>query len=345
MRGAAVLVSFAEDYFAAMSRELRRETPVASVERLGPDVARVTLDGMGIEKLAETARAAPMAFVKHLSEEVARLPLGPLASVAGPAAAAVRGKVRAGGEVALQCWVSGEARTGFGSAAVYQEIAGALGDEGFEVRRTGPETVLSACIHPEGISLGLATAGQALCDWPGGRVRLARPKNSISRAELKLEEVITATEVRFPRQGRAIDLGASPGGWTRVLRERGLEVWSVDPGELAPQLLKDPLVHHERTTTGRFLPRTRLRFGLAVNDMRMPPELSCETMLDAADVLTPGALAVVTLKLGKNSPERTVRSCLGLLGRRYEVLLARQLHHNRNEVSVVARLASGRGGR
>ncbi|RMI28750.1 SAM-dependent methyltransferase [Streptomyces triticirhizae] len=344
-RQAPVLVSFAEEYFAAVSRELRREAPVAAIERLGPDLAGVTLRGADLGELATVVREAPVVFVKHLTGEAARLPLDgvTLPAVAAEALAVADQRLPAGGELALQCWVSGKDRTGFGSAALFREIADALGASGRAVRRTGPEWVLSACVHDRGVSLGLAAAGEALCGWPGGRVRLARSKDSVSRAEFKLEELISTTDLPIPRRGRAVDLGASPGGWTRILRERGLEVWSVDPGDLAPALTRDPLVHHERTTVGRFLPGTPVRFDLAVNDMRMPPELSCETMLDVARVLRPGALAVVTLKLGKGAPERTVRSCLDLLGRRYEILLARQLHHNRNEVSVVARLAAAGG--
>lgn len=103
----------------------------------------------------------------------------------------------------------------------------------------------------------------------------------------------------------------------------------MDPGDLAPSLVADPLVHHERTTSGPFIRSTALSFDMAVNDMRMTPKLSCETMLEAADVLNPGALAVVTLKLGQRDPTGTVRSCLNLLSRRYHILFARQLHHNR----------------
>ncbi|MGP3966505.1 SAM-dependent methyltransferase [Streptomyces sp. 6N223] len=340
-----ILISFAEDYFAAMSRELRRELPALSIERLGPDLAGVALKGIGIAELSGIVRDAPVAFVKHLSEEVSRLPFDGLPAVTAAAVAATGSRLRQGDEVALQCWVSGKARTDFGSSALFEAIMKAHTAEGFVVRRSGPEAILSACIHDKGISLGLATDRQALSNWPGGRVRLARPENSVSRAEFKLEELIATTDIDFPRRGKAVDLGASPGGWTRILRERGLEVWSIDPGDLAPPLLKDPLVHHERTTTGSFLHSTSLRFDLATNDMRMPPMLSCETMLEVARVLNQDALAVVTLKLGKNSPERTVRSCLSLLSRRYDVLLARQLHHNRHEVSVVARLAAARSRR
>jgi 23S rRNA (cytidine2498-2'-O)-methyltransferase len=71
--------------------------------------------------------------------------------------------------------------------------------------------------------------------------------------------------------------------------------------------------------------------------MRMDPVMTCQVMLDVAERLRPGALAVVTLKVGSRRPVETVRRCLALLRRRYAVVHARQLHHNRHEVTVVAR--------
>jgi len=60
-------------------------------------------------------------------------------------------------------------------------------------------------------------------------------------------------------------------------------------------------------------------------------------MLDAAGHVRTGGLAIVTLKIGTQRPVETVRRCLAMLGQAYEVVYARQLHHNRHEVTVVAR--------
>jgi 23S rRNA (cytidine2498-2'-O)-methyltransferase len=116
-----------------------------------------------------------------------------------------------------------------------------------------------------------------------------------------------------------------------------MTVWAVDPGDLDPRIAVDPDVHHARTTAAEFFRSSEMRFDLAVNDMRMDPELSCRVMLDAASRLPAGALAIVTLKTGTHRPVETVQQCLKLLGRAYETVYARQLHHNRREVTVVAR--------
>ena len=71
--------------------------------------------------------------------------------------------------------------------------------------------------------------------------------------------------------------------------------------------------------------------------MRMTAALSCAVMLEAARRLKPGGLAIVTLKISPREPLKTVSMSLRTLERAYELLHARQLRHNRNEVTVVAR--------
>jgi 23S rRNA (cytidine2498-2'-O)-methyltransferase len=54
-------------------------------------------------------------------------------------------------------------------------------------------------------------------------------------------------------------------------------------------------------------------------------------------VLKPGGLAVQTLKISPHGALATVRTALRMLRQAYEVVFVRQLHHNRNEVTVVLR--------
>ena len=114
-------------------------------------------------------------------------------------------------------------------------------------------------------------------------------------------------------------------------------MWSVDPGSLDPRLRGDRRIHHEPTTAGRFFAANRVRFDVAVNDMRMDQVTSARMMLDAAAHLRRGGLAIVTLKGGGKNPLDGARRGIDILREQYDVLHARQLHHNRNEITVVAR--------
>ncbi|MGH2557853.1 MAG: SAM-dependent methyltransferase [Thermomicrobiales bacterium] len=143
----------------------------------------------------------------------------------------------------------------------------------------------------------------------------------------------------MPAGGVAEDLGASPGGWTRIVRRGGLTVSAVDPGELDPRVATDPGVHHVRRTAGRFLAETGVVFDLVLNDMQMVAGLSRQVMLEAARRLKPGARHHDPEAFAARSPQDVNKAC-AILARSSDVLFARQLYHSRNEITVVARRRS-----
>lgn len=335
-----VVFSVADESFGSAVQELRDEfSRTLEVERIGPDVGVLATTMPTVGDVADACRHRPLVFIRHLTVELARV-ARPEATDLGAVADAARSALAGnpvGAELAVQSWVSGPAKMGYGSGELSSRLTQDLSIHGFAVSRAGQRHTLSCCITPDGVSIGLNRTEDSLSDWPGGRVRLLRDDAQVSRSEFKLEELFKTFPIRLPAEGRAVDLGASPGGWTRILRRLGLRVWSVDPAALDPRIASEPGVHHVRTTAGEFFRSSTMRFDLAVNDMRMSPVLSCQVMLDAAPHLRPGAFAIVTLKTGTQRPVETVRRCLRLLGRAYEVAHARQLHHNRQEVTVVAR--------
>ncbi len=96
--------------------------------------------------------------------------------------------------------------------------------------------------------------------WPLGIPRLRMPAGAPSRSTLKLAEALHVflgeDEQRLLRPGmRAVDLGAAPGGWTWQLVHRGLQVTTVDNGNLKGDLIDNALVRHLREDGFRFVPR------------------------------------------------------------------------------------------
>ncbi len=62
--------------------------------------------------------------------------------------------------------------------------------------------------------------------------------NPPNRAYLKLWEALTYLEM-YPKAGElAVDLGASPGGWSYVMQSLGARVLSIDKAELEPRIAK-----------------------------------------------------------------------------------------------------------
>jgi 23S rRNA (cytidine2498-2'-O)-methyltransferase len=325
-----VLVSASEEAFDLAVRELRGAFGSIDVARIGPDLG-IAL-GPSVAEVAAHCETDPLVFVRHLTVEVGRAN-----QQVGPAARAALDGTGVEPDIAVQAWASGETSIGFGAAEAAQQVVASLRQAGYTPLRSGATHTLSVCLVEDVALLGLNRRDLSLSDWPGGRVRLGRSREQISRAEFKLEELLTIFGIRLPQGGRALDLGAAPGGWTRILRTKGLTVWAVDPGDLDPRLLNDRSIYHARTTAGEFLRANHVEFDVVVNDMRMEPQLSCRMMIDAAPHMVSGGLGVVTLKTGTRRVLETVDECFDMLSAAYDIVHARQLHHNRHEVTVVVR--------
>jgi 23S rRNA (cytidine2498-2'-O)-methyltransferase len=216
---------------------------------------------------------------------------------------------------------------------LHEALARVLGRAGIPLDVRRPGQVVSVVLADGCAYAGISPASDNLSDWAGGERRFAREEGQISRAEFKLTEAVEVFGLQFPAQGSALDLGAAPGGWTRVLRRHGLRVVAVDPADLHPSLADDPGVTHERMTAQQYLRHPGL-FDVAVNDMKMDAGASCGLMELVARRLLPSALAVVTLKLPQSRQETLARMAIGKLAAHYRILGARQLFHNRSEVTV-----------
>lgn len=323
------MFSAAADSYELAVRELRGEFGRdVRIKRVGAELGRV--DGVPVRELAVACDRGRIMFVRHLTREVAGYPLDELPTESELATTLLEElSVRT---VAVQTWIDGA-----GTGGSYRRlIAGALESRGVAAERSGQDVVVSGVVAGKQLLIGVNRLADSLSDWPGGQMRLARGEERVSRSEFKLEEAIATFKLDLPNGGNALDLGASPGGWTRILRLHGQEVWSVDPGSLDPRLRGDRRIHHEATTAGRFFAANRVRFDVVVNDMRMDQVTSARMMLDAAAHLHRDGLAIVTLKGGGKNPLDGARRGLKVLGDQYDVLHARQLHHNRNEITVIA---------
>ena len=334
-----IIASTAPEWRQIARAMLAEALPDATFTPIGEDLLAIEAEGLAIADVATAVRNGRNPFVRHLFREVGRLDvqssqplpdlIDDLLTVWDEAPAPMPA------EASLQIWSSGPVNLDIRPDELRRALETQLAEEGVRVARAGMAQVLSVCIAGHLVLAGLNSAANALSDWPGGRVRLAKPKGQISRSEFKLEELFRTTDIQLPARGRALDLGASPGGWTRILRQHGLEVVAVDPADLDPCLRGDTGIRHVRTTAGAWLAEATDRFDVIVNDMRMEPEMSVGLMLEAAERLTPGGMLIVTLKLTQHDAARRVRTALRRLETAVEVVLARQLHHNRNEITVV----------
>jgi 23S rRNA (cytidine2498-2'-O)-methyltransferase len=163
----------------------------------------------------------------------------------------------------------------------------------------------------------------------------SRKKAAISRAEFKLIEALREFGIHIQR-GRAIDIGAAPGGWSYVLAKMGLDVTAVDPAKLSDKVTELKNVKHVKS---RFSPElVDGDFDIAVNDMNIPAKESSEIMNQIAPRLKKGAFAIMTLKITTRNGSKHIEIAKKILSQRYDVLKIRSLFHNRMEVTMLLKV-------
>lgn len=191
-----------------------------------------------------------------------------------------------------------------------------------------------------------ARLGMSLPDegspWVMGIPRLRSPRGAPSRSALKLEEALRVLLPMLPRVAppgpgmSAVDLGAAPGGWSLVLARREMQVTAIDNGSLTGAAATHAGIEHLRADGFRYRPPRPVHWLLC--DMVESP--SRITALVAGWLAQRWcAAALFNLKLPMNKRLQEVDRCREILlrdaGRPLDVV-ARQLYHDREEITVLA---------
>ena len=281
-------------------REVGWAAPEARVlAELGEGVLLLALPGSYAGLVAGWRRSPPI-FVRHLCpvQHTLVLPAG-APSAGAQAIAALRAAALEHLAARLDAKLPYSVQTrilvdeSYGPYDVNTALAEALAVRGgatLDVRHPGQVVSVVVAAYEGSVTgfLGLSPVADNLSAWAGGARRFAREEGQISRAEFKLLEALELFGVSLPAGGLALDLGAAPGGWTRVLRQRGLRVVAVDPAALHPALAADRDVRYLRTTAEAYLKHGPERFDFLVNDMRMDARDSAELMVAYARTLGRG---------------------------------------------------------
>lgn len=214
-----------------------------------------------------------------------------------------------------------------------QELKTSLKEAGYSYDPKATHQILSFYITDTTVYCGYSSAKENLTEWNGGEVHLS-PKGTISRAELKLEEIFLEKNER-PQNGRALDLGAAPGGWAHFLLKQGFRVTAVDPAKMDKAVQTDKMRHYKMVTQQFIRDVPQKTYDLIVNDMKMDMWESIDIMLDFSEYLTEEGEGILTLKLPKKVSIRTIQKALDKLGTKFNVRKAKQLFHNRSEITVL----------
>jgi 23S rRNA (cytidine1920-2'-O)/16S rRNA (cytidine1409-2'-O)-methyltransferase len=179
-----------------------------------------------------------------------------------------------------------------------QRVDVLLHERGLAASRTQAQALVMA---------GAVVVGEARVDKPGQLVdpdlplrvkEDAAPQRYVSRGALKLERALEAFPVD-PRGKVCADLGASTGGFTDLLLQRGAaKVFAVDVGygQLHPRLRADPRVVVRERENARFLDAGGLgeQVDLVTGDLSF---ISLRLVLPAVKaILRPGGDALLLVK-------------------------------------------------
>lgn len=335
------VLSTSPDFTELAFAELRRAAPKARVVAIAPGVHLVT--GIPFRDLADSWRSSPPIFVRHVAPIDFICPITgtqtDLATLAANVMETLGPRMADSGAFSVQSRIVGAVPPykAFDLNVAISERVAAETRLSIEVRR--PSQIISLLIHGGSAHVGLSTPTDNLSRWSGGQHRLAREDEQLSRAEFKLLEALDSFDLKLPKAGRVLDLGAAPGGWTRILRKQGQHVVAVDPARLHSSLDRDASIEHHAITAERFVASATGPFDAIFNDIRQEPYESASLMERCSALLTPDGFALVTLKLRHERRAPALESTLRLLEQSYGWQRARQLFHNRSEITIALRKA------
>lgn len=316
--------------------ELRRHHPQLSVlQQICPGYLIVSLP-QSFDVLTQPWRHSLPIYLHHLFPIHATISLDPNKPDWEPLKQAVAQLAPADATLQIRCL------TDTGVNFSEHDVYGCLGQKPKANGHAPTGRILSMLFAKtgEGIIayLGVSWATQNLSPWNGGQVPITEAVSN--RAGYKLLEALDAFSIRLRAGDHALDLGASPGAWTTLLRRRGLCVTAVAPLPLYPWLAIDEKVDFQPMRAEEYLMKCQTTFDLIVNDMKLDTQDSARLMVQYAQHLRPEGIAIMTLKLRERNRNRLMDHALRILRQGYKIIRIRQLVSNRNEVTLFLRRKS-----
>jgi 23S rRNA (cytidine2498-2'-O)-methyltransferase len=195
------------------------------------------------------------------------------------------------------------------------------------------DCIVSVYVTAAKLYAGISNAEDNLSDWSGGAIRFHKEEDQISRAKFKLLEAEERFGLDFGVYRSALDIGAAPGGWSSFLLEKGLRVTAIDPASMHPSLLNNPMLTFYKKNAGDVKLRDE-EFDLLVCDMSWSPRQMGRLVADLLYALSFGGTAIITVKLMHKKPFQTIKELLQAFESELQLVQAKQLFHNREELTL-----------
>ncbi|MDR1530599.1 MAG: methyltransferase domain-containing protein [Clostridiales bacterium] len=288
---------------------------------------------LGFGEFSAVLKNSPPIFLRHIFPINTVIPIGETIESAGELVTFAAGF--ADGPYSAQARVLDPERYGFTKYELTQAVSAGVSKAGGTLDVRNPVNVISIVVCNSLAYAGVSREDENLSSWPGGMHRFAKYDGQVSRAEFKLLEALDVFGPDLSGFARALDLGAAPGGWSKVMLERGLAVTAVDPAEMSPRILRDKRLTHFKCSAQEFMERDLGFYDLIMNDMRMDATESADITRGLRGRLSGQGLVIITLKLPKRKNLAAAERGLNILRQGYAEVRAKQLFHNRSEITAV----------
>ncbi len=194
------------------------------------------------------------------------------------------------------------------------------------------QQIINILIFGNNYFIGLGTARNNLCSVSDPYRIFSRWEMHICRSEFKLREALKVIDYHPIEAHTAIDLGASPGGWSYVLANKKMKVIAIDPAKLDAQVLEFKNVTHEKIRAENY--SDSVKANLIVNDMNMEPIDSANAVLGISKNLKTGSLLIMTIKFTHGPYDKRIEETIEILSKQYSLIDIRCLFHNKQEVTA-----------
>ena len=293
----ALVITSHPEFEAEALVEARAATALGKVRSLGAGLMRCEVADARVA--ADAVRASRPVFVRHQVPVSISLPAGSDIGAIIATANDVIASEPSGAGMRIGVQIRTTSESPWSRKHIWEQAGPALASR-HALDTRWPEWVLSILVG-DGADIGFAPVEVHLSPWAGGARHFAHDGDAMSRAEYKLIEACEVFGLVPAAPGRAVDLGAAPGGWTRHLAQRGLDVVAVDPAALDPRVLGLANVHHARVRAEQFLEQQRpSTIDWLVNDMRIDALEAARLLVAMRKLLAPAATLVTTLKLPRH---------------------------------------------
>ncbi len=161
-------------------------------------------------------------------------------------------------------------------------------------------STLFCLVGKEGLFCGMQSPLKSNGFYPGGTKFISQnAADTISRAGAKIAEALHYLLLhRAPIQkgGHWLELGASPGGMTSELLNRGYKVTAIDRAALDKRLDRVPDLFFALMDVAAFQPNASMRYDAILSDMNGDARESIKQVSRLSRNLKPNGLVIFTLK-------------------------------------------------